>query len=192
MASSRSARSRSRDRASTGGGVANLAHVVPFDHAAYLRVWLRHLQAPPSVLAGRAYFQLVNEHRLPGHVWLQAEPPHVINFDNVVYTVDFTLWHGGDLGSATRVPLLRGSANQHRALVMNWPRAPRGRGRVIVSRLVGMSLFFDADRWRYLGYERFCQALHVHHMDDVHEHCLLSNLSVEIGSEHVARHNARR
>ena len=128
---------------------------MPFDHAAYLRWWLRHLATPPSALAGRVYFRLANEHQFPGSVWLRAEPPYVINFDNAMYTVDFTLWHGSDLGSATRVQLLRGSANPHRALVMNWPRAPRGRGRVIVSRLVGMSLFFDADRWRYLGHERF-------------------------------------
>ena len=143
-------------------------------------------------MAGRACFRLASEHNFPGDVWLRAESPYALNLNGAEYAVDFTLWHGGELGSATRVQLLRGSASQQRALVLNWPRAPRGRGRVIVSRLVGMSLFFDVHRWRYLGHERFCQALHVHHVDDVHEHCLLNNLSVEVGSEHVGRHNARR
>ena len=69
-------------------------------------------------MAGRACFRLASEHNFLGDVWLRAESPYALNLNGAEYAVDFTLWHGGELGSATRVQLLRGSASQQRALLL--------------------------------------------------------------------------
>ena len=109
-----------------------------------------------------------------------------------MYALDFSLWHGATLQTAVRLPLLRGSSNQQRALTFCWPKAERSEGRVIVSRMVGMSLLYDVQRWAAPGYERFSQKLVVHHLDEVHENNFLINLSVEVGGDHVGGNNRRR
>jgi hypothetical protein len=161
--------------------------------ALFLRTWMRHLVCPPTVLDGQMYFETVKPNaNWPGNIWLRFEVPRELSLGGRTYAVDFTLWHGETLAAATELPLHRGSANKGRALILNWPRAPRGRGRVIVSRLVGMSFLFDEPLLRSQGFTRYAASLDVHHRDHVHENCLLGNLRVEFGPSHVSRHNRER
>jgi hypothetical protein len=106
--------------------------------------------------------------------------------------METSLWHGNAPETASRLPLVGCSSNGGKALAFNWPRAPRGEGRVIVSRLLGMSLCFDADVWHQQGFNRFDARLHVHHADDVHFNNFMDNLEVTEGGPHVGEHNRRR
>ena len=49
---------------------------------------------------------------------------------------------------------------------------------------------FGSRRWETTS--RFHSSLHVHHHDSNHFNCLLENLSVVDGAEHVAEHNRSR
>jgi hypothetical protein len=191
-----SAADRSRSRSPTGRiSRGFLARVLTprFNYGAYLSTWLRHLLSRPVILESHVYFELLKMHDyLPGKLWLRLEVPYVVHSRGSVYALDFTLWHGDVLDTSLLISLSRGSANGGRALTLNWPRAPRGRGKVVVSRIVGMSLFFDTDRFGRRGIQRYDAGIHVHHIDDVHENCLLRNLQVCMGSEHVSHHNRRR
>lgn len=110
------------------------------DYASFLRTWLRHLEVGPTVLEGRTYFLLVKQKDAwEGQVWARLEEPYGLELD-LHYALDVSLWHGSSLGAASRLPLRQGSANQQKALVFNWPGAG-DEGRVMVSRLLGMSLF---------------------------------------------------
>jgi hypothetical protein len=194
MASVRSSRSRSRARALVGRDIADLVHVVPFDHAAFLRRWLRHLLTSPSVLAGYTYYQLVSEHRF--FFWRRVASSCVAVHSrfqrrDVYYRFYAVAWRLSELGDADSAAawLCQPAACAGDELAAcparsrSRHRVPTGRDVVVLRRrpmaLLGTRAFFF-------------QALPVHHTDGVHEHCLLSNLSVEIGSEHVGRHNARR
>ena len=73
--------------------------------------------------------------------------------------------------------------------MLYWPLAA-GNNRVIVSRLLYMSMKFESRRWGTTS--RFHARLHVHHQDPNHFNCLLENLSVVDGAEHVAEHNRLR
>ena len=163
------------------------------DVGSFLRAWRRGLYAAPVVHAGRAYFPLAKEVlEWPGDVWARIQQPYVVQHGGYSFALDVTLWHGDSLASATELNLVNGSANGGRALVFNWPCAPRGRGRVIVSRVLGMSLLFPAAVWMAQGYHRFDPRLHVHHVDGQHANCFLNNLRVEVGAYHVAEHNRAR
>ena len=158
-----------------------------------MREWRRGVYTPPTLCSGRAYFMLAKEKaELPGNVWARIEEPYVLERGGYHYAMDVSLWHGDELETAVSVNLVHGSANGGRALAFNWPRAPRNRGRVVVSRVLGMSLLFIADAWRQQGYERFDARLHVHHVDGEHANCFLGNLRVVVVSEHVAEHNRAR
>lgn len=202
-ASSSARRSRSRERPrsrSRNRALRQLRSELPFvhrteplDYAAYLRVWLPHLRSWPTLVDGRPWFLLQKEKlELPGEVWARLEHPHVLYLRGLSYAVETSLWHGESLETATKLDLHRGYANGGQALVFNWPRAPRGSSKVIVSRLLGMSMFFDESRWTAQGLSRFSQDLHVHHLDDRHTNCFLRNLEVEFRPRHVAHHNRQR
>ena len=123
---------------------------------------------------------------------MRLEPPHCVQHEGRYYAMECSLWHGATLADAVRLNLLSCSSNGGLALCFNWPRAPRGTGRIIVSRLLGMSLNFNEEEWLRQGYRRFDQRLHVHHDDDVHANCFLRNLVVTVGRVHVAMHNRER
>lgn len=166
---------------------------VPVESSAFLRTWMRCLVVGPTQCEGRQYFPLVKEHdSWPGCMWLRMEDPHALHLRGSIYAVDFSLWHGEELLTAMQQPLLRGSANQKRALTFCWPKVHRGQGRVVVSRIIGMSLLFDPQRWAEHGYGRFHPKLHVHHVDGIHENCFLNNLCVVLGKDHIGDHNHRR
>ena len=181
-------------------GIVALRARLPYHHrteaaavGSFVREWRRGLCAPPVVDDGLVYFPLAKEvPEWPGYVWARIQSPYLVEQGGYTYALDVTLWHGSNLASATELHLLNGSANGGRALVFHWPRAPRGRGRVIVSRLLGMSLLFREDVWGAQGYCRFDSRLHVHHVDGQHANCFLKNLRVEVGSVHVAEHNRAR
>ena len=80
----------------------------------------------------------------------------------------------------------RGPGNQGRSLNVRWPGARRQR--VVVSRLLGMSLLFRRRAWQALGLGRFHKELVVHHRDEVHENSLLNNLQVMSRREHAREH----
>ena len=123
---------------------------------------------------------------------MRFEKPYVLRLpEDKLYAMECTLWHGEALETATELPLHRGSSNQGRALVFNWPGAGDD-GRVIVSRLIGMSLLLDAGSWATRGFGRFNQGLVVHHLDHCHENCFLGNLAVEERGPHVGQHNRER
>ena len=200
MSASRRSRTRSRSPARHDGALDRMRSQLDFPHdtapveyAPFLRKWLQHLLARPVEHEGQQYFPLVKEHTSwPGHMWLRMEKPYSLRLRGNSYALDFSLWHGADLVNAVRQTLLRGSSNQARALTFCWPRAGRGQGRVVVSRMVGMSLLFDAQRWAQHGYGRFHQKLHVHHLDDIHENCFMNNLCVVLDADHIGDHNRRR
>ena len=149
--------------------------------------------APPTMLNGRPYFQLHKEHsHFDGTVWLRFEQPRMVQRGDLCFAVDFTLLHGLTLDGATALNLLKGSSNGKKALVFNWPKAPRGEGRTIVSRLIGMSLLYDPDVWQPLGFTRNDGRLDVHHSDDNHLNCFVNNLKVVHHGTHVGDHNRRR
>lgn len=167
-------------------------HGVPAAHlGTLLREWRGDWVGPSVEIGARSLLPLVKEHAdFEGDVWLAVEEPYVLELRSVQFSLDFSLWHGLCPATATRLNFCRGSSNNFQALVFNWPRAPRSRGRVIVSRLIGMSLFFRVARWDPLF--RFDQRLHVHHRDHDHSNCFLNNLEVKLASEHVALHNRHR
>ena len=191
------ARSRSR---SPPRGVVALRARLPYPHrteaaelGSFVREWRLGLYAAPVVNAGRVYFPLAKEvPDWPGYVWARIQEPYAVEHGGYAFALDVTLWHGGNLASAVKLHLLNGSANGGRALVFNWPYAPRGRGHVIVSRLLWMSLLFREDVWGPQGFRRFDPRLHVHHVDGQHANCFSNNLRVEEGSVHVAEHNRAR
>ena len=165
----------------------------PVEYATFLRLRIQHLRALPVLVDGRAYFLLHKEHtEFDGEVWMRLEPPYTVQHNGRTFAVEFSLWHGVALAVAERLRLLSCSSNHGHALCFNWPRAPRRRGRVIVSRLLGMSLSFNEEDWFRQGYHRFDERLHVHHDDDVHYNCFLRNLVVIVGGDHVAMHNRER
>jgi hypothetical protein len=188
------ARSRSRsppDRVS--GSTRVFVRTPPFDYQGHLRAWLSCAQHRPTIADGRTYFVMEKKFAdFPGQLWMRIEEPYVLHTRGAAYGLEFSLWHGDALPTATRVEMHRGSANQGRALVMNWPGAARGLERVIVSRLIGMSMLFDGSRWHQQGYARFDRRLVVHHLDHVHENCHIRNLVVGVASDHVAHHNRCR
>ena len=188
-------RSRSRDRALLAlRSELPFAHrAEPLNYAAYLRAWLPHLRSLPTLVDGKPWFLLQKEKpEFPGEVWARLEQPHVLHLRGLSCAVQTSLWHGEQLETATKLDLHRGYANGGQALVFNWPRAPRGSAKVIVSRLLGMSMFFNEARWAAQGFSRFSQDLHVHHLDDHHANCFLCNLEVELRARHVAYHNRQR
>jgi hypothetical protein len=135
------------------------------------------------------YFLLFKEKdKWDGEVWMRPEHPYGLEL-NLHYALDVSLWHGTSLETATQLPLRQGTANGGKALVFNWPRAGSD-GRVIVSRLLGMSLFFDADHWGRTALSRFDKNLVVHHVDGVHQNCFLRNLEVMYKPLHTAFHNS--
>ena len=123
---------------------------------------------------------------------MRLEPPHVVTRGGRNYAMETSLWHGDAPEHARRLPLVSCSSSGCKALAFNWPRAPRGEGGVIVSRLLGMSLCFDIDVWHPHGFSRFDRRLHVHHADEEHLNNFLGNLEVTEGGPHVGEHNRRR
>ena len=144
-----------------------------------------------QVLDGRTYFLLVkSKEAWRGEMWARLEPPYGIQLTRH-YALDMSLWHGSSLADATSQPLRQGSANGGKALVVNWPGAGDG-GRVVVSRMLGMSLLFDSDHWSRTGMHRYHKDLVVHHKDEQHENCFLGNLEVKYRPLHTAEHNRQR
>ena len=143
------------------------------------------------VLDGRTYFLLVKQKESwEGSMWARVEAPYGLELKRH-YALDVSLWHGSSLEQATRQSLCQGSANGGKALVLNWPGAGDG-GRVVVSRMLGMSLLFDKDHWARTGLCRYSKDLVVHHRDDQHENCFLRNLEVKYKPLHTACHNSER
>ena len=175
-----------------------LRRSLPYPHATpvtslgpFLRTWLRHLDGRMQVVDGHTYFLLVKEKEVwSGQMWARLEQPYGLKLTRH-YALDVSLWHGPSLADATQQPLRQGSANAGKALVLNWPGAGDG-GRVVVSRLLGMSLLFDKDHWSRAALCRYDQRLVVHHKDDRHENCFLGNLEVKYRPLHTAEHNRQR
>ena len=164
-----------------------------FNRAVFLRQWQRYLPSRPILVDDLLWLPLCKEREhWPGNIWARVERPYVLECRGLTYVLEVSIWIGSSQQTSVRQNLLRGSANGGQALIFNWPGAPRGEGRVIVSRLLGMSLLFNEDRWSAQEYSRFDDDLHVHHLDDNHPNCLLGNLSVEVGPQHIAYHNRWR
>ena len=181
MAASRS-RSRSRERTAS-------PH---FKYDAFIRQWASRLQFLPEFYDSKAYFQLCKpQPDLPGDAWVVFGEPYELTIRDITYKLEFTIWHGAAPASACRVPLVRSSSNGFQALVFNWPGAKgHSGGRVVVSRILGMSLLYDARA--HMGIPRFDSRLHVHHRDGNHANCLLSNLEVKTAQDHIRGHRGSR
>ena len=159
-----------------------------------VREWREDWVVPyPIVFRKRSYLTLANEFdTLPGYCFLRLETPYILQTARLQFSLDFSLWCGDTPATATEVDLLSGSSNGGWALVFHWPGAPDAQRRIIVSRLIGMSLFFRRGYWHDLEFFRFDSRLHVHHRDGDHSNCFLNNLQVITASEHAALHNRLR
>ena len=123
---------------------------------------------------------------------MRLEEPYALRASDYMYAMEFSLWHGAVLGQTTRLPLVRSNSNDGLARAINWPGAGRGKGRTIVSRLVGMSLLFDHEHWAAAGFVRFHKRLVVHHRDGRHTNNFLASLEVKEKGQHTAAHNRER
>ena len=126
---------------------------------------------------------------LRGEVWAELTTPREVTVGGgATYLIDVRLWHGESLERSTELVLHRGSANEGQALIFNWPRAGN-RGRIIVSRMLGMSRMYDPS---VHGFARYADELVVHHRCEQHRHSLLSNLEIVRRGPHAAHHNRTR
>ncbi len=156
--------------------------------ATFLRQWMRHFIHPPEALLGRTYFLMLKEDETwRGAVWMRLEQPYVRWSRGSAFALEFTLFHGESLASSTQLELHRGQTNHGKAIVFKWPGAG-ARGKVVVSRLLGMSLMFDAPFWTSQGFTLNDQRLVVHHRDDQHGNCFLNNLVVDTRPSHSSFH----
>ena len=162
----------------------------PFDYLLYMRVWHEHLRGgKPVRMDGQLAFPLCKEcAELGGQAWARVEKPYLLRFGDSSYLLDVSVLHVFP-SDAQRLPLWRHTRNGGKALVFTWP-GTQGCRKVILSRILGMSLFFDEAAWGRAGCRRSDSRLHVHHVDGTHENMFLNNLKV-ISSEEHARHHAR-
>ena len=160
----------------------------------FMRRWRPCLPHAPTASDGRVYVQLAGPHDdVVGTAWVRPEAARGLRFGSgAVYGVDFSIWVGETLGTAREANLRQGSSNHGLALVIDWPARGGRPRRVVVSRLLGMSLFFDEQRWARAGRARYERSLDVHHVNGDHRACFLANLAVEEKSEHQALHQRRR
>ena len=187
----RESRSRSREREASRNVLLSMRRGLSFHHdtaqvhmGQFLKLWMSHLLYRPVPFEGRTYFRLFKEVATwTGDVWMRLEAPYIVRSRGLEYAVEFTLWHGNILDTATQLALLRGQANRGQALIFNWPGAGN-RGKIVVSRLIGMSLLFDATFWGSQGYVRNDERLIVHHRDGRHQNCFVNNLVVDKNRDH--------
>jgi len=149
-----------------------------------------NLRGKPVVFAGRYYLLLYKPlDKLQGEVWLRHEAPYAhTTRSGLTYAMEFSLWWSktGAVDTAARVSTLTGKQNGGKALVFHWPKS--GCHQVIVSRLVGMSFYYEIG----LGLPRFDEGLDVHHVDDEHTNNFLRNLKVKRKPAHGEHHGGQR
>lgn len=202
MATSRSrSRSRSRERVAKTPALEAMHMRLPwtrtssqFDYSDFMRQWGSRLHQRPRMVGNQPWFPLCKpKPNFPGEAWVRFCDPYVIVEKGRTYAVEFTIWQGPSFDTAVKQKLLHGSANHGEALVFNWKKAkPKNEQRVEVSRILVMSLKFDAACWAFDRLPRFSDDLHTHHIDGHHTNCLLSNLKVKHAPPHIGDHNRTR